>query len=160
MQELYEKRLLHRILGVVPKISTTAVVHHAEVRERSISPQNSRVIESAWTNGQLKDGSDHEDDYHRRHSNSYEQDGGRYDIGRHPSKKRRKAQRSEEHSIYFVTDRDSRDDLSEGELYDDGGEVYDGNRSRQANGISRDTRRNFWLGKAIDMGGLADNADR
>jgi len=165
VQELYDKRVLHRLLGTGSRIST-AVVHHTEVRERQpsgcTSPQNSRVVESAWTNGQLNDRSDHEDDYHRRHSNSHEQDGGRYDIGRPTSKKRRKTQRSEDNPVYFVVDRDRKGDLSEGEIGDDATtKVYyedDGHGSRQANGLSRHTRRKFWLGKAIDMG-LADNTD-
>lgn len=140
-------------MGVEPRIS---VVHHAEVRERpsgnkpGTSPQNSRAVESAWTNGRSSDESEDEDDYQRRHSKSYDQDGGRYDIGR---KKRRKTQRSEE-SVYFVADKDSKGDLSEGELdeSDDDARDDDGRGSRQGNGTSRHARREFWLGKALKMG--------
>lgn len=159
MQELYDKRVLHRILGVEPRNS---VVQHAEVRGRRTptSPRNSRVVESAWTNRQLNDETDYEDDHHRRNPNSYDQEGGRYDIGRPSSKKRRRVQRSDDHPVHFVADGDSRGDLSEGEVEDDdeAGEVheYDGRGSREANGgISRHTRRKFWLGKALEIGGLA-----
>lgn len=154
MQELYDKRVLHRILGVEPRNS---IVHHAEVRRRTpTSPRHSRVVESAWTNKQLKDETDYEDDHHRRNPNSYDQEGGRYDIGRSSSKKRRRAQRSDDHPVYFVADGDSRGDLSEGEVEGDeeAGEVHedDGRGSRENGGISRHTRRKFWLGKAIEIG--------
>lgn len=160
MQELYDKRVLHRIMGVEPRDSMI------EARERQpsgyqlgTSHQTSRLMESAWTNGQLNDETDYEDDHQRRHhSSTVDQDGGRYDIGRH-TKKRRKTQRPDDHPVYFVADGDSRGDLSEGEVEEYGdadGDVHEDRGSRDANGISRHTRRKFWLGKAIEIG-LADN---
>jgi len=157
VQELHDKRTLHRILGVEPR---NTGVHHAEVREHQpsghkpgTSSQDTRGVESAWTKGRLQDESDYDDDHHRRHLNSHDQDGGRYDIGRHSSKKRRRVQRSDHDGVYFVADADSRGDLSEGELeeIEDDGEVHEkhGRVSRQTD---RHKRRDFWLGKAIKAG--------
>ena len=156
MQELYDKRVLHRIMGVEPRES---MIHPSEARERrhksGTSHQNSRLVESAWTSRQLNDETDYEDVHQRRHPSTVDQDGGRYDIGRHT--KKRKTQRSDGHPVYFVADGDSRGDLSEGEVEEYDGDVHEDRGSRDANGISRRTRREFWLGKAIEIGGLADN---
>ena len=158
MQELHDERTLHRILGVEPR---NTGVRHIVVREHQpsghklgTSSQDTRRVESAWTRGPLQDESDHDDDHHRRKLNSHDKDGGRYDIGRHNSKKRRRTQRSDDDGAYFVADADSRGALSEGELEeseDDASEVY------KEHGVSRQTdrhkRRDFWLAKAIKTGG-------
>lgn len=117
-------------------------------------------MESAWTKGRLQDDSDYDDDHHRGRLNSHDQDGGRYDIGRHNSKKRRKVQRSDDDGVYFVAEADSRGDLSEGELEeieDDASEVYKehGRVNRQTD---RHKRRDFWLAKAMQTGLVGNSA--
>jgi len=162
VQKLYEKRVLHDILGIKPQISK--VRQDAKIDDplssSSSNAKNSQAVESAWASAAPGDGLDHEDQRSRgrRHSESSRHDErGRYDI--EPTKKRWRVERSPDAHTSYITDEE--DDRSEDELkyweekYRNGRSGED-RSSRLMNG-DRGKRCDYWLAKAAAIGGAAND---
>ncbi|KAJ3514208.1 hypothetical protein NLJ89_g2503 [Agrocybe chaxingu] len=149
VQELYDRRTLHNILGVKP---TPAIVDdysskrddHKE--ESSSRPRASRAVDSAWEDPREDDQSDH-----REHSPEDHDGEGRYAIGRQPPKKRRKMGRaSDAHTVVFIDDsEDDEGEVEEGEyMSDDADAAGRPSQSRRpGKSPNDDERRSYWLSK-------------
>ena len=167
MQELYDQRILHSIVGVKP---LPTVVKHVESDEKtSQSPSSKRqAVEDAWEENRRNreyayDESSSSSRQHHRVANDGEE-GGRYDIGRQPPKKRRRTGRAiDNHPVIFIDDDDEevrhgfRDDDSEDGEYDDRHES-DFNYHKSYRDNSRDDRgRSYWLSKGIGPGSVNED---
>ena len=115
VQELYDQRVLHSILGINP---LPAIVKHDQSDDKicqspSSKRQASKVVEDAWEEMRRTRDYTYERSrqQHHRISDDYEED-GRYDIERHPPKKRRKTGRGiDDHHhnhVVFVDDDERR----------------------------------------------------
>ena len=106
VQELYDQRVLHSIVGVKP---LPTVVESD--KKTSQSPSSKRqAVDDAWEEMRRKREYAYDESLsswqHHRGANDGEE-GGRYDIGRHPPKKRRKTGRAiNNHPVIFVDDDD------------------------------------------------------
>lgn len=209
VQELYDKQVLHRIVGVKPQAgsdkkggsskggsvssSSTApvVVNGHSHRDSAASSSKTRAskaaVDSAWDgqrganyyDGEDDEEGDYDFDSRRRSADqSFDNDeGGRYDIGRQPLKKRRRTGRAEDApTVYFEEDEDTeeaahgagREDSDDSESGDSDAEVLhiagasarekEKERSREGARDSErsSSRRAYWLAKSagIEGGGL------
>ena len=166
MQELYDQRVLHSIVGVKPL--PTVVKHVESDKKTSQSPSSKRqAVDDAWEEKRRNreyayDESSNSRQHHRVANDGEE--GGRYDIGRHPPKKRRKTGRAiDNHPVIFVDDDDDErhgyddDDYSEDREYDDRrGSGFDKYKSYPEN-PRNDRRRSYWLSKGIGPGSLDED---
>jgi len=154
VQELYDKRTLHRILCVKPRAT---VIHVADDTRRqsprgqespSSSIKNSGIVESAW-NVSSCDEAEYGSVYNkrrRRYSSGREDEGGRYDIGRRSHKRFKK---EDPGAVYVAYD--DEDEPEEGE-YARPIELDNHHTARQAKG-NTDKKRSYWLAKAtVDIG--------
>lgn len=166
MQELYDQKVLHSILGVEP---LPTVVEHVqsdeEIRQSPSSKrQASKVIEDAWEQTRRsRDYAYHESSHSRQHRHRVADDheeGGRYDIGRH---KRRKTGRAidNHHNVIFVDDDeehrgydDDDDDPGEGECEERYESYVDRYREPYPENPKNDRRRLYWLSKGIGPGSV------
>lgn len=166
MQELYDQRVLHTIVGVKPLPTVVKHVEQPDEKTSQSSPSSKRqAVEDAWEEMRrnLEYGYDESSSSHRQHhrvANDGEE-GGRYDIGRHSPKKRRKTGRGiDDHTVIFVDDDDDeeRHGYHHGDDYysEDDCEYDDRHESRYDNYDSRrnDRRRSYWLSKGIGPGSL------
>lgn len=163
VQELYDQKVLHSIVGVKP---LPTVVKHVESNEKtSQSPSSKRqVVEDAWEemrrNREYAYDESSSSRQHHRVAND-DEEGGRYDIERHPPKKRRKTGR-DHHPVIFVDDDDDEerhgyhdDCYSKDDEYDDRRREsrFDNYTSHPEN-PRNDRRRSYWLSKGIGPGSL------
>lgn len=162
MQKLHEKRVLHDILGIKPQISKIPDAIDHPPPSSSSNTKNSQAVDSAWASTAPNDGSDYEDHRSSKQSSRHDDERGRYDIGRQPTKKRQRVERSRDARTSYITDEEeSRDDRSEVEL-GGGEEKYHNGRSREdrlsrpMNG-ERGKKRGYWLAKADAIGGAAND---
>ena len=171
VQELYDQRILHSILGVQP---LPTVVKHVEFDKKSInSPSSKRqAVDDAWEERRRNreyayDESSSSRQHHHRVANDVDE-GGRYDIGRHPPKKRRKTGRAidDNHPVIFVDDDDEEERLeydddeyyysAEDDKYDDDRHHkrdFEDHKSYPEN-PRNDRRRSYWLSKGVGPGRL------
>jgi non-canonical poly(A) RNA polymerase PAPD5/7 len=169
VQELYDQRVLHSILGVKP---LPTVVKHIQTDEEDCykpnSPssrrQASKIVEDAWEETRNSRDYAYDESYRpRQHHRVTDEDGGRYDIGRHPPKKRRKTGRAiDDHPVIFVDDDD--DDGRRGYDYDaeegDYEDCHEGDVDRYPSYSEKsrdDRRRSYWLSKGIGPGSVFDD---
>lgn len=151
MQEIYDQRVLHSILGVKP---LPTVVKHAQTDEKIYRPisskqQASQVVEDAWE--ETKQSRDYEESCHPRQHyrvGDDREEGGRYDIGR-PSKKRRRSGRTkDDNAVIFVDDDDDDGAGTEEGEYDSHEDDIDEYRPYSEK-PRNDKRRSYWLSKGI-----------
>jgi len=108
-QKTLAYRVLHSILGIkpLPTINKHDQSDDKICQSPSSKRQASKVVEDAWEEMRRNRDYTYEESsrqQHHRISNDYEE-GGRYDIGRHPPKKRRKTGREiddHHHNHVFV----------------------------------------------------------
>jgi non-canonical poly(A) RNA polymerase PAPD5/7 len=161
VQELYDEKVLHSILGIKSLLPT--VVEHIQSDETiSQSPsskrQASKVVEDAWEEQRRsRDYAHDESSRHRQRIADDYEEGGRYDIGRHSSKKRRKTGRAHHH-VVFVDDEDEEerhgyDDDEDEPEYDDH-YYHESDVDRYSENPRNDKRRSYWLSKSIGPGSV------
>lgn len=179
MQELYDQRILHSILGVQP---LPTIVKHIDTDNKTIrSPSSKRqAVDDAWEEFRRNreyayDESPSSSRQHHRVASDIDE-GGRYDIGRQPSKKRRKTGREiDDHPVIFVDDedeeerhgyRDYDDDYDyystaeDANLKDDDRRHesdYDNRKSSYPENSRNDRRRSYWLSKGVGPGSLDED---
>lgn len=151
MQEVYDSRVLHQWLGVVPEATITVDVKQNGEKSpnKSTSQANEESVRSAWNEGEADmelESSDVEVNDRRVAEES------RYDIADLPPKKRRRTGKSKDiHTVFVLDDEDEEgENVAEGNgtteeeaEYDVAGSADDGQP-----GSSRQTRRSYWLSKA------------
>lgn len=155
VQELYDKRVLHRLLCVKPK--ATEIYDMDEARRpkpraqesASSGKKNSDVVESAWNITSRNEAEYGHKKRRRRYSSGLEDEGGRYDIGRQSLQKR---SRKGAGTVYVAYDDEGsdQDKLEEGE-YSRKSEV-NSHVVQQAR-ENTDRKRLYWLAKAASFGG-------
>ena len=163
MQELYDQRVLHSIVGVKP---LPTVVKHVESDDKtSQSPSSKRqAVEDAWEEMRRDREYAHDESsssrQHHRVANDSEE-GGRYDIGRQPPKKRQKTGRAiDNHPVIFVDDDDEEerhkyhDDDSEDGEYD---HRHESDYKSYPENPRNDRRRSYWLSKGIGPGSVDED---
>ncbi|KAG5634891.1 hypothetical protein H0H81_000408 [Sphagnurus paluster] len=173
VQELYDKRILHNMLGIMPKPVVTnghapPATNNGNGRaggsgkpSSSVTRANANSVNSAWRAADAE----HEDSYKRhREIISVEDDDddeeGRYHIGREPPHKRQKTGKQRDAHTVFTTDEDE-DSLSncveseeEEEEAHYASDVDVGlSNSRPSNPEKADKRRSYWLSKGLGMEG-------
>lgn len=183
MQELYDRRVLHNIVGVKPLQhndhsgnegdSEKERTANGEANKNSSSKSKAaRDVERIWDDpdrhSDVEDYSPVSRDSRSHRRSGRDDDEGRYAIGRQPPQKRRKTGRSQDaHTVYFV------DDEEEDELrYDDDDGVVaevmeymsdeESDRaapSSRAEDPKKGARRSYWLSKATGIGGGAVEDD-
>ncbi|KAF9242103.1 hypothetical protein BU15DRAFT_87016 [Melanogaster broomeanus] len=126
LQEVYDKRLLHQLLGVSPQASVVAADVPANHQSQEMSLRGASSVQEAWDE---VDTVPESDDNHRDHVTKYEDSD---ETGRYHIQERRRRREDEEEM--------SEDEL-EHRAYDI--ESDDERRSR----MSR--RRSYWLSKGI-----------
>lgn len=164
MQEIYDKKTLHTLLGRKPQPS---VVNGAGSKNDPkgngnlpSSSSGAKSVQSAWK--EADPGSDHDDGHHSRrrsrHTNGEDEEEGRYDISRQqPPLKRRKIGKVQDAHTVFTTD-DEEDELigddtaGEEEHYTSDG-ALEKLASRDPEKV--DKRRSYWLSKGIGLGSRA-----
>ncbi|KAF8077561.1 hypothetical protein FPV67DRAFT_1684010, partial [Lyophyllum atratum] len=159
VQELYDKRVLHNLLGVKPQpvignCNDLKILGASNGSAKPPSSSNSREAKSVKTAWQEAD-VEHEDGHHKRHRevDLDEDEEGRYSIGRQqpPKKRRRKGNLTDTHTVFTTDDDDdhsviSEDDEEEAHYASDVGS----SRSRR-DPEKTDKRRSYWLSKAIGI---------
>jgi non-canonical poly(A) RNA polymerase PAPD5/7 len=167
VQELYDQRVLHSIVGVEP---LPTVVKHVESEPRQSPSSKRQAVEDAWD--EKRRNREHAYDessssrQHHRVANDGEEGGGRYDIGRHRPKKRRKTGRAmDNHPVIFVDDEEERhryhdddDYYSEDHEYDHRRESDFENYKSYPENPRNDRRRSYWLSKGIGPGNVDDES--
>ena len=153
MQELYDRRTLHNIVGVKPLpviVKSSDEIGSRKPESSRSKSKASRAVESIWDTEDTSHALDHEEYYSRgrRHRPAADEERGRYDIGQ-PSKKRRKMGReSDAHTVVFVDDDDEERRTDEDEergymSFEDERRPALSRRSSEKSG----RRRSYWLSK-------------
>lgn len=159
MQEVYDKKVLHRLVGVPPKTvkqddpQLSGIVH--------LKGGGASIVQSAWEPAERSPETDDEGHTRKRKSSTMtlsrevidvDADESRYDI---PLRKRRKMKEVIDAGTIFTTDEGSEGEVivvgssEEGEG-SDGGEEEDGKRGR----VKINRKRAFWASKAGTAAGL------
>ncbi|KAF8884822.1 hypothetical protein BD779DRAFT_1535701 [Infundibulicybe gibba] len=149
VQEVYDKRTLHNILGLtVPVILDDT--HKAPLA--SSSSRGTQSVQAAWREAEADGHSDHEshDDRHRSRRFDEMDGGGRYNINKRSRKRRRAARYDDDYEVYPTTDdedhprrpRTTPNGISETE---DGEYLSDGTIDSRT-----DRRRSYWLSKGFN----------
>jgi len=157
VQELYDSRILHKMLGVDTEVRRAPQVVNGVSNgvndDRKYSREAQNAVHSAWTSEdrQLSD----DDEGGRRAEDGEEVEEGRYDIP--PPKKRRKTGRSDKHEhtvVYVSGSEDEREDEAYRAVTIEVEREQDGERKSER----RDTasKRSYWLSKGIGLGGDED----
>jgi non-canonical poly(A) RNA polymerase PAPD5/7 len=159
VQEIYDKRTIHRLVGVSPQNGLSKIDISSKFVPEARPARNTRaaeVVESAWGEADMEPETDEEVQPKRKEE--YD-DGGRYAIGA-PSRKRRKTGGRSDHHVatVFVTDDDgetfgrrSEDSLDEEEREYDL-QLDEGFASRPS--LGQDRRRSYWLSKGGTSNGI------
>ncbi|KAL0946483.1 hypothetical protein HGRIS_012700 [Hohenbuehelia grisea] len=178
IEELYQSRTLHRVLGVQPKVAVVEMTS-ADGRLKAEPPRaaskpdsrHARSVQAAWEEADKAGyGDDEDEDIHRRSrksatrgSDDDEEDEGRYRIGRDPPRKRRRTGgEHDQHTVYFVDDDDG-SSMNEALAYASDSSSDDAALPPQAmpsrNGKPNSgAKRSYWLSKAMEVGKGSDGS--
>ncbi|RDB22215.1 Poly(A) RNA polymerase cid14 [Hypsizygus marmoreus] len=162
VQEVYDKRILHNILGVKPQPSIGTpdskkkpTNGSGSSKPSSLAIRGASSVKTAWHEAEAEPELFDENDHKRRRDE--DDDEGRYKINRQqPPKKRRRTGRVHDNHTVFTTDEDEDE---EGVDEEGDSEVEDAHYASDDGGSSRtprdqekaDKRRSYWLSKAIGM---------
>ncbi|KAG6839850.1 hypothetical protein C0991_011086, partial [Blastosporella zonata] len=156
VQELYDKRVLHNLLGVKPQPAVTVANGSASKNKgaKSLSSNTEAAsVKSAWQEADREPES-----HHKRHHEADEDDEeGRYTIGRQqpPSKRQRTGSRRDTH-VTFTTDEDSQSEDEKEDLgYGSDIEIIERPTSARSSTSKdpekADKRRSYWLSKGVGI---------
>ncbi|KIJ58324.1 hypothetical protein HYDPIDRAFT_102916 [Hydnomerulius pinastri MD-312] len=163
LQEVYDQRSLHQLLGISPKASviTAKVPANHRTNEKSVAGANS--VREAWNEGNMELGSDDEDHFdlhvHGDMENGEDpevEEAGRYHIERRSSQGRSNGtSRFDPHTV-FTTDDEEEKELSADEVEHRAYEIASDDEERKGR---MDRRRSYWLSKGIEPGQHGDDED-
>ncbi|KAG6829240.1 hypothetical protein H0H87_012200 [Tephrocybe sp. NHM501043] len=162
VQELYDKRILHNLLGVKPQLPITSANGTAPKSNGPKPPSShsqtaaASSIKSAWQEADREPDSPRK----RRHDLDDDEEQGRYTIGRQqpPSKRQKTGSRKDAH-VTFMTDEDESQSEDEKEDLQYGSEIEiierpTSTRSTSSKDIEKaDNRRSYWLSKGVGIEG-------
>ena len=122
VQELYDRGILHRMLGVTPQASISQKRAQEPSGARTSTAAERASVASAWGGGEenMDLGTDEEDDRQAEKDSDVEE--SRYKLGKrqsHPTKRRRMGNARDAHTVYTSDDDD--DDEADGK---DDGKTY------------------------------------
>jgi non-canonical poly(A) RNA polymerase PAPD5/7 len=167
VREVYDKRVLHNILGVKPRAEVVVQEqseprhdYEPQKRPRSLRSPPPKERYSVWKDlegrdtgvyQELRDASNRND-----HDPEDPEESGKYDIGMQPPRKRRRRDNEKDKHTVFVADDDDASasesestDEAEANAYAFNGEATLGKKSSSDR---EERRRNYWLSKAIGLG--------
>ncbi|KAF8163696.1 hypothetical protein B0H34DRAFT_652140 [Crassisporium funariophilum] len=161
VQEIYDRRTLHDIVGVKPLRTVIKEVDqidgnpHAGKFSPSSKRKASQLVEANWKEDERSQdqGYNEELSENRGLRQPADDEGGRYDIERQPPKKRRKTgQKADKHTVFIVDDDDDDDEQLVYDLEEEGEYLSDESDERPSRSRSgkpkNDSRRSYWLSKA------------
>jgi len=146
--EVYNKGVLHNILGVKPKAQVVVKELDGESYRDKHSRSPSLGLKNKYSPRKDSGGNDAsltQDISDLTHRNNHDpEESAKYDIGKQPPKKRRRMGREEDkHTVFIVDDEDgSRSDSA------DVAEAKEYGRSM----ADTDAKRSYWLSKARGLG--------
>ncbi|KAF5358558.1 hypothetical protein D9756_001196 [Leucocoprinus leucothites] len=167
VQEVYDKRVLHNILGVTPRAQVIIQDQPPEAeleqshkkRPRSPGSSPSKTKYSVWKDLEGRDASTTHETRELSHRNNHDpEESGKYDIGKQPPRKRRRKGKEEDKHTVFIADDDDDGSGVDGESTDEAeAREYEVNGEKPQAGKSRsradiDQKRNYWLLKAEGLG--------
>ncbi|OCH93830.1 hypothetical protein OBBRIDRAFT_855761 [Obba rivulosa] len=154
VQEVYDKGVLHRMLGVTPQASLLQRLSSSEQPARSRA-EELESVRSAWGEADVDVASGDEG------GAAHEEEESRYgiDARRQPPKKRRRmGRRSDTHTVFTTDDDDGDEEMVR--VHDDGlseEEEYELSAlGGEGDGGRKDRKRSYWLSKALAMNGGSD----
>lgn len=172
IQEVYDDRILHRLLGVEPK--KNLVIHQPEASRHRGSriKRSAQEVEEIYEKADMDMDSDIEEirslqspNGHRHQSDDEE---GRYDIGARdqpPNKRRKMGQARDMHTVFITDDEEEEEgELIVNNITDEGEslEEYEsdgaGEEERDSKTAQQDKRRSYWLSKGIGIGSVDDGS--
>ncbi|KAF8646922.1 hypothetical protein AX16_007014 [Volvariella volvacea WC 439] len=156
VQELYDMRTLHNLLGVKPVAEVVVAANDGpspkETRPHTQAAQD--VVQTAWQEAEGEADARHD----RRGEESSDEE-GRYDIGRQPARKRQNVGDKPAPTVFTTDDEEESDDglvlnvidgASEEEAGYASGDGLSSRRNKEAE------RRDYWLSKGL---GFVDGED-
>lgn len=180
MQEVYDRKTLHQLLGVKPKEITFAAANEREAHRQlntkkpsfASKSRASRSVQAAW---EAADTEQLSDDAGKEQGDA-EDDAGRYAIGKHPpSRKRKRGGNRPEVYAVFTSDEDDEepgelregveDNSSAGSLEAEDAEYtlatseLPQKDSKQPSTGQVGRNRSYWLSKAVALGQGRDDSE-
>ena len=157
--EVYDKGVLHHILGIKPKAKVVTKELYGELHQNKrlkSLPTRSENKYSPWKD-MGGDTSMTHDMCDLSHSNDHDpEESGRYDIRKQlPKKRRRKGREEDKHTVFIVDDEDGNGsdprsmDVAEAKEYAINDELRLGQSKSSAD---THTKRSYWLSKAQGLG--------
>lgn len=160
MQELYDKRTLHNLLGIKPQPvaveSVTKMTRESSGRKErpSSTLREANSVRSAWEEAEMHPDDDDDHYHHKRRREYQDEEEGRYDISwKRPPRKRRRARRPEDAPTVYISD-DEEDSTRAYSLDSEMEEVHyvsdeDDVQPEKLQKVVQ--RRSYWLSKGIGM---------
>ncbi|KXN91438.1 Poly(A) RNA polymerase cid14 [Leucoagaricus sp. SymC.cos] len=167
VKEVYDKRVLHNIMGVKPRAQVIIQEQPVEPERDSQNQQkrprspHSPPAKEKYSLWRVMEGSDTSVSHEIRgtsHRNDHDpEESGKYDIGKQPPRKRRRKDREEnKHTVFIADDEDGTDDSAsnvstdeaEAREYAVNGEVKPG---KPLSNADTEKKRNYWLSKGVGL---------
>lgn len=161
VQEIYDKRTLHKVLGLSPR-AEVAIAEYPKSSKSELKIKGSSV-RSAWREAEYSD-EDAEPVLTRKrrhdHRRSDDEEEGRYGIAQPLRKRQRMGGHADRHTV-FVSDDDEEDDLEHSDGEDEGGEEEESEVKPKSQGTPKDPeeverKRDYWLSKGFGFGTIDD----
>lgn len=146
--EVYNKGVLHNILGVKPKAQVVKGLDGESYRDKHSKspPLGLKNKYSPWRDLSGGDASLTHGINDLSHRNDHDpEESTKYDIGKQPPKKRRRMSREDKHTVFIVDDEDGSGSNSSST---DAAEAKEYGKSM----VDIDAKRSYWLSKAQGLG--------
>jgi len=173
IQEVYDDRTLHRMLGVEPRktvvpaqvIDTRRTISFQSESSRNGHAKSIQVVEEIFEEADMEMESDIEEleklERHRkrRDRSEEEEEEGRYGIGAQeqpPNKRRRTGTAKDPHTVFTTDDEDEEEGLIVNTFTDEGEslEEYESDGADEARDSKAAQRRSYWLSKGVGTGAI------
>jgi len=171
IQEVYDDRTLHRMLGVEPRktvIPAPAADSRRTINFQSESSRNShaksgQVVKEIFEEADMEMDSDIEElekpERHSKRRDRSEEEEGRYGISAHerpPSKRRRTGTVKDTHTVFTTDDEEEEEGLIVNAITDEGEslEEYESDGTEEARDSKAARRRSYWLSKGVGTGAI------
>lgn len=176
IQEIYDDKVLHRLLGVEPRKTVEVIESHRTVKVHSepngsvkVTSTSTRIVEEIFEKDMQMNSDMEEDSAPLRVNGSRaeqsDEEGGRYGIAsrEQPQSKRQKTGKEQDMHNVYTTDDDEDEDLrltvntvSDGQTSIEDGEYASGDSKEvpESNSAQRDKKRAYWLAKGVGPGSM------
>ncbi|KAK0463566.1 uncharacterized protein EV420DRAFT_1096733 [Desarmillaria tabescens] len=153
VQEVYDSGDLHRMVGQKP----LPQVFYGRSESNGIKNDGDSSKNKHEMDMELGTDSEHERESKKRRRDEDESDGGRYNIGKEPPKKRRRKGTSADFRGPFTTDEDSLAEEEDEYASDSSNRPVDKESIRKADTEERNRKQSYWLSKGIGPGDVEDS---